>query len=274
MHERFCLNLDWYFKPSYEENDVRAVALDQFEKVELPHTGKELSYNCFSHDETAMVCSYARKLTVPEPYKGKRAVLEFLGVMARCVLSVNGVFVTEHRGGYSRFRVDITDYLHDGENDLFLMVDSTENKDIPPFGHTIDYMCFGGVYRDVNILFTEKVYIENILFRYDLDGTTATIYPEVQMNNAGEAFVGDITVELVDAAGQVVKTYRAKADFPVFVDVLIDGALPSEAFTCGISMILISIPQRLPSAVMARWRMPIPSALASVPSTAALRASI
>lgn len=42
MHERFCLNLDWYFKPSYEENDVRAAALDQFEKVELPHTVKQL----------------------------------------------------------------------------------------------------------------------------------------------------------------------------------------------------------------------------------------
>ena len=214
MHERFCLNLDWYFKPSYEENDIQALALDTFEKVELPHTVKELSYNCFSHDETAMVCSYARKLTVPEEYKGKRAILEFLGVMARCVLSVNGVFVTEHRGGYSRFRVDITDYLRDGENELFLMVDSTENKDIPPFGHTIDYMCFGGIYRDVNVLFTEKAYIENILFRYDLDGNTATVYPEVQLNNAGEAFTGDVTVELMDAAGEVVKTYTAKADFP------------------------------------------------------------
>ena len=213
MHERFCLNLDWYFKPSYEENDVRAAALDQFEKVELPHTVKELSYNCFSHDETAMVCSYARKLTVPEEYQGKRAVLEFLGVMARCVLSVNGVFVTEHRGGYSRFRVDITDYLHEGENDLFLMVDSTENKDIPPFGYTIDYMCFGGIYRDVNILFTEKAYIENILFRFDMDGNTATVYPEIQLNNAGEAFEGDVLVELFDMDGAPIKSYTARASF-------------------------------------------------------------
>lgn len=212
MHKRFCLNLEWYFKPSYNEDDIRDPKMDSYEKIELPHMVKELSYNCFSHDETAMRCSYVRKLTVPEEYKGKRAVLEFLGVMARCALYVNGVFVMEHRGGYSRFRVDITRYLHGEENDLFLMVDSTENKDIPPFGHTIDYLCFGGIYRDVNILFTEPAYIENVLFRYDLlEGDRAVVYPQIQMNNAADAFTAEVQVELFDGNANQVKSYTASA---------------------------------------------------------------
>lgn len=213
MCERFCLNLDWYFKPTYEEGDVLAPKPDEFEKIELPHTVKEISYNCFSHDETAMVCSYFRKLVIPQEYRQKRAILEFLGVMARCVLYVNGQMVTEHRGGYSRFRVDITKHLVSGENLLFLMVDSTENEEIPPFGKTIDYMCFGGIYRDVNLLFTEKAYIENVLVRYDMNGTEATLYPEIQMNNAGEAFDGEVRVELIDGQGGVTADYSTGAHF-------------------------------------------------------------
>lgn len=213
MLERFCLNLDWLFKPSYDANEISAPALDTFEKVVLPHTVKELSYNCFSHDETAMVCSYVRKLTIPEVYRDKRVILEFMGVMARYELYVNGKFVSEHRGGYSRSRVDITEYVRAGENTLFLMVDSTENKDIPPFGYTIDYMCFGGIYRDVNVLFTEKAYIENVLFRYDLEGTSAAVYPEIQVDNAGDSFEGDISVALFDATGTSVKRYSTKAFF-------------------------------------------------------------
>lgn len=213
MHERFSLNLDWFFKPSYNAEEINNPALDTFEKVELPHTVKELTYNCFSHDETAMVCTYVRKLNIPECYAGKRVILEFMGVMARYELSVNGKFAAEHRGGYSRSRVDITELVHTGENTLFMMVDSTENKDIPPFGLTIDYMCFGGIYRDANVLFTEKAYIENVLFRYDMDGTTATVYPEIQLNNAGEAFDGTVLVELINAEGSCVKTYQASASF-------------------------------------------------------------
>ncbi len=214
MRNRYSLNLNWYFKPDYTVADTSAPDLDSFEKVNLPHTVKELSYNCFSHDETAMVCSYAKKLTIPESCRGKRFILEFMGVMARYQLSVNGRFVCEHRGGYSRSRADITDYVHDGENLLFLMVDSTENKDIPPFGYTIDYMCFGGIYRDVNVLFTEDAYIEDVLFRYDLDGTDAQFYPEIQMDNRGPTFDAQVQVSISDAEGKPLHSYTTSAHFP------------------------------------------------------------
>ena len=157
MSKKFNLNLNWYFKPSFDEADIRNTSVEGFEKIHLPHTVKELSYNCFSHDETAMVSTYLRKLTIPQEYKGKRAILVFDGVMARYELYVNGEKVTEHRGGYSRSFVDITQYLSEGENTLVMMVDSTENPDIPPFGYTIDYMCFGGIYRDVNLYLAEDI---------------------------------------------------------------------------------------------------------------------
>ena len=70
MSKKFNLNLNWYFKPSFDEADIRNTSVEGFEKIHLPHTVKELSYNCFSHDETAMVSTYLRKLTIPQEYKG------------------------------------------------------------------------------------------------------------------------------------------------------------------------------------------------------------
>ncbi len=214
MSKKFSLNLDWFFKPSFEASDCAAPDFSKYEQITLPHTVKELTYNCFSHFDTAMVCAYARKLTVPEECKGKRAILEFLGVMARYELYVNGQFVTEHRGGYSRSLVDITGYLLDGENLITMLVDSTENDEIPPFGKTIDYMCFGGIYRDVNVLFTEPAYLENVLLRYDLEGTAAQLYPDLYVDNAGDAFESKVEVSLWDAEGKLVKEYTANVRIP------------------------------------------------------------
>ena len=101
MSKKFNLNLNWYFKPSFDVTDINNTSVEGFEKINLPHTVKELSYNCFSHEETAMVSTYMRKLTIPQEYAGRRAILVFDGVMARYELYVNGQKVTEHRGGYS-----------------------------------------------------------------------------------------------------------------------------------------------------------------------------
>ena len=225
MREIYNLNLGWYFKPACDLAEAAAPAWDTYEQVNLPHTVRELPYNCFSHFETAMVSSYTRKLTLPNSAAGKRAVLEFLGVMARYELYVNGVFAAEHRGGYSRSRVDITQFLHPGENLLFLLVDSTENEEIPPFGKTIDYLCFGGIYRDVNLLITDPAYMEDVLLRYDLEGTAARLHPEIRMNNAGPAFRGQADVTIRDPEGKTVKAYTAEADFAAGFSSL---ELPSE----------------------------------------------
>ena len=207
MSERFSLNPDWYFKESFDERDTAGQELSIYRKIDLPHTVKELPYNCFSHDETAMRSSYVRKLTVPEECRGKRAILEFMGVMARYELYVNGQFVSEHRGGYSRSRAEITGYLKDGENTIFVMVDSSEDPQIPPFGKTIDYMCFGGIYRDVNLIFTEETFIEDILARYEMEDGRVSLFPEIRIDHFGGAFDAEAVVTVRDADRQIVKRF-------------------------------------------------------------------
>ncbi|TCL43264.1 glycoside hydrolase family 2 protein [Harryflintia acetispora] len=207
MQSKWNMNPGWYFKPDFNENDIAGENLADYECIDLPHTVKELPYNCFSHDETALCCTYVKKFTVPQECEGKNAVIEFEGVMTQHKLYVNGALAGEHRGGYSRWRCDITQWMAKGENTLVVMVDSREDKDIPPFGYTIDYLTYGGIYRDVNLYFLPQAWLDTVLFRYRLTGGDAEMAPEVHLENKADAFEGVLHLELLED-GRCVKRWE------------------------------------------------------------------
>jgi len=79
---------------------------------------------------------------------------------------VDPIKFPEYKGGYTPFSFEITPYLKFGaENVLAVELDSTERADIPPFGGNIDYLTFGGIYRDVQIRVVPQTFIENIYVR-------------------------------------------------------------------------------------------------------------
>jgi len=214
MFHPWNLNNNWFFKEEFSEEDRFTVDFSAFEKIHLPHTVKELPYNCFSHNDTALVTTYAKQFSVPAGCEGKRAILEFEGVMAQHSVYVNGAFAASHQGGYSRHRCDITAYLKEGVNTLIVSVDSREDPDVPPFGHTIDYLTFGGIYRNVNLYFANNTYIDTVLFRYRLEGDRALLTPEVQLVNHDASLQATVNVTLRDADGEVVKSYARSLEVP------------------------------------------------------------
>lgn len=209
MTDAILMNNAWYYKPVFDEKDITAQNPEGFSRVNIPHTVKELPFNCFSHDETAMVTGYYKDFAVPEDMRGRRVILRFDGVMAYYDLYVNGKKAAEHRGGYSLSFVDITDFVAFGkENRLFLMVDSTERNDIPPFGYIVDYLTYGGIYRDVYLYYPNPTYLHNVLARYSLDTAyKPTLFPEVVVENHGPATDAELAFTLRDAAGRAVKSY-------------------------------------------------------------------
>lgn len=137
-----------------------------FESVTLPHTNKRLPYHNFSDSEYQFISTYRKRFTVPQSPNGRRIFLDFDGVLTACTVTLNGHTFPEHRGGFTPFSFDITEYLNlDSENVLSVSVDSRERKDIPPFGYTVDYMVFGGIYRDVNLRYVAPIYLENVHVR-------------------------------------------------------------------------------------------------------------
>ena len=68
-----------------------------------------------------------------------------------------------HRCGYTAFRVDITESANlGGENLLCVKLDTTENPEVPPFGFVIDYLTYGGLYREAWLDVREESYLEDV----------------------------------------------------------------------------------------------------------------
>jgi beta-galactosidase len=71
-----------------------------------------------------------------------------------------------YRGGFTPFAFDLTEYVDlEGENVLAIEVDSTERPDIPPFGNLVDYLTFGGMYREVSLKLVAPCFVENVFVR-------------------------------------------------------------------------------------------------------------
>ncbi len=134
-----------------------------FQRVVIPHANVRLPWHSFDDKQYEFVSIYRRKFKLPPEAKGKRVFVDFEGVMTASTVHINGVNLGEYKGGYTPFSFDLTPHLDfDGDNVLAVDVDSTERPDIPPFGYQIDYLTFGGIYREVWLRIVPPIFIENI----------------------------------------------------------------------------------------------------------------
>jgi beta-galactosidase len=170
------LNHDWQYKKDFKESYLKSFTGD--ETVHIPHTNIELPYNNFSEKMYQFISSYQKKFTF-QKQKNKRYVLHFDGVMIYAEVYLNNSLIMTHKGGYTPFSKDITKELKNGENKLFVMVDSTERKDIPPHGFVVDYLTYGGIYREVYIEEHEQNFIQNALIHVENDTLHTRLFLDV-----------------------------------------------------------------------------------------------
>ena len=151
----------WEFIPCWFEEF--ALGEGEGTPVRLPHTVKELPQHYADHESYQMVCGYRRKLELGQELAGKRLFLQFDGAAHIATVYINGRAIAQHRSGYTAFRVDITDAVTFlGENLLAVKLDTTENPQVPPFGFVIDYLTYGGLYREAWLDVREKCHIEDL----------------------------------------------------------------------------------------------------------------
>lgn len=160
---------NWLFADTFEEQYLqRDCDESHFIDVQLPHTVKELPYHYFDEKIYQFHSCYRKKFAVSPHLQGMRLFIDFDGVMCYAKVFVNGQFAGEHKGGYVPFSVEITQYVEYGESEsnvLAVYVDSTERADIPPFGGEVDYLSYGGIYRDVILRAVPHCHIESIYAR-------------------------------------------------------------------------------------------------------------
>src|SRR5579859_1468207 len=160
----FPINRNWRYNRAFVEGaHGREFDDSGFERVVIPHTNVRLPWHGFDDKEYEFVSIYRRHFRLPTEARGKRVFVDFEGVMTAATVWINGVRLGEYKGGYTPFSFDLTPHVDfGGENVLAVDVDSTERPDIPPFGYQIDYLTFGGIYREVWLRVVPTTFIENV----------------------------------------------------------------------------------------------------------------
>ncbi len=148
MKYSFCDG--WEFTPHWTEDFAEGLDVEGLESVRLPHTVKEVSLHYATSEDYEMLSGYRKRFNVPLEEDAPRLFLRFDGAAHQAVVWVNGKKAGEHKGGYTAFEVEITDFVdREGENLVSVKLDSREDPSIPPFGFVIDYLTYGGLYREV-----------------------------------------------------------------------------------------------------------------------------
>ncbi|MCB0202698.1 MAG: glycoside hydrolase family 2 protein, partial [Anaerolineae bacterium] len=155
-------NSDWLYVA-----DQAALGADdgQFTPVTLPHTNRLFSHRSVDNLDYQFVSTYRKYLDWTPGEAEEKVFLDFDGVMLAATVYANGVLVGEHLGGFTPFSIDLTDALQPGSNAITVYVDSRERTDVPPYGHLVDYLTFGGIYRDVHLRVVPPCHIDNVFVR-------------------------------------------------------------------------------------------------------------
>ena len=198
--EKHLLNDNWNFAFGYE------VKSDIWQRVELPHTWNKDDAMTGSLKYYRGQATYQKDLFIDKKFENKRLFLKFDGVNTVANVFLNGKHIGEHRGGYTAFVFEITDKVKFGVNNVLkVRVSNALQLDVMPL--VGDFNFYGGIYRDVNLIITEKSCISLLdhaspgvyLMQKKVSKTEADINAKVLVSNANASIEKyDVKIELLD----------------------------------------------------------------------------
>ncbi len=209
------INNDWEFTPRWSEEFMRFEG--PAEPVRLPHNVGEQNLHYSGPEDYEGLCGYRRGIMIPSSARGQRLFLQFDGAAHIATVYCNRQAVAQHSCGYTSFRAEITSLVRFGEmNEIAVRLDTSENGGIPPFGFVIDYLTYGGLYRDAWLDIRPAAYIEDV-FVYTPELNKA----HVELSVDGETYGAYIRIN--DAEG--VTAYQLSGPGTVF-DLTLQDAHP------------------------------------------------
>jgi len=115
------------------------------ESISVPHTWNAIDGQAGGEYRRGR-STYARRIEATDA-EG-RTWIEFAGVNSSAEVFLDGALLVRHDGGYSTFRVDLTDHLTEGVGTLLVVVDNAKNTTVYP--QQADFTFYGGMYREVH----------------------------------------------------------------------------------------------------------------------------
>ena len=163
---------------------------NKWDFVNLPHSWNAIDGQDGDNDYYRGTAYYAKKISKMDLPESDRYYIEIKGANSSAEVYLNGEKLAVHHGGYSTWRVDLTDKLA-VDNLLVIAVDNAANETVYP--QMADFTFYGGLYRDVNIICVNNSH-------FDLDyygGPGIKVTPEIKGDSA------DVELEVYVTNGEI-----------------------------------------------------------------------
>lgn len=187
------INTSWHFTKDTVSVEEGKSVLSQgtWEEQNLPHTWNGTDGQDGGNDYYRGTCYYAKEMKREEFGEEPVVYVEFEGANSSATLYVNGKEVGHHDGGYSTWRVNVTDFLQE-DNELVVAVDNAPNDRVYP--QMADFTFYGGLYRNVNSISVSDTHFDLDYYGSPaievtpvVEGTNAKVTVEVFVTNLAEA---------------------------------------------------------------------------------------
>ncbi len=152
------LNTGWQFLKAEISVEEAVAGAAQGESVVLPHTWNAVDGQDGGNDYHRGTGWYVRDLSA-EKLQGEKIFLEINGAAMSAEVYLNGTKLAAHQGGYSTFRVELSDALvPEAKNTLAISVNNGDNTTVYP--QKADFTFYGGLYRDVRLIVVPEEHFE------------------------------------------------------------------------------------------------------------------
>ena len=185
MRNILNLNENWLFV-----KDTTDVSLREGEKINLPHSWNAIDGQDGGNDYFRGSCLYVKTLNKADLPAADCYYLEIRGANSSADVYVGGEKLAHHDGGYSTWRVNITDKITD-TTEIAVIVDNSANDTVYP--QMADFTFYGGIYRDVNLICVNKTHFDldyygapGIKITPEVEGTDAKVEVEVYTTKLSE----------------------------------------------------------------------------------------
>ncbi|MBQ7002282.1 MAG: glycoside hydrolase family 2 protein [Oscillospiraceae bacterium] len=217
MRTILSLNPQWAFA---KDHSAAPTAMpEDWESVSLPHTWNAIDGQDGGNDYFRGTCCYAKSLCKADLPEAARYYLEIRGAASSADVYLNGKHLKHHDGGFSTWRMDLTDALEETSL-LSILVDNAPNDRVYP--QVADFTFYGGLYRDVNLICVPESHFDldyygtpGIKVTPVMEGSDAKVAVETFLTNRKEGQT--IRYSLKNREGKIIGSFEggAKANFRI-----------------------------------------------------------
>ena len=223
MRSNVPLNNDWQFAFACTDEFLRGEVPG--EPVRLPHTAKLLPWKCAQKEMYETVCGYTRTVFADPAWAGKEVRLVLDGAAHYPEVFLNGEPIAPEWNahcGYVAQSFLLTNLKYGEDNRLSVRLDTRESLNQPPFGFLIDYLCYGGLYREARLEVTDPCHIRSVFPTAHADGSAKVRVELSQAPAVGDTLrltLPELGIDLtLDAQAESEFTFQAENAIPWDLD--------------------------------------------------------